>query len=124
MYRMSDSAPKKRMENKKEESCPDDNGDTEKRTEDTIRDDGTSDALLRGRNVAESTTDKVENIAIEKEDHHGTTNGVRNQEGKDAQPDWIFDPRSGYYYDESSGYHYDPTTQLYFDSRVGRWITS
>lgn len=124
MYRMSDSAPKKRMENKKEESCPDDNGDTGKQKEETIQNDRNRDALLPGRNVTENTTDKVENVAIENTEHPSTTNGVQKQEGKDAKADWIYDPRSGYYYDESSGYHYDPKTQLYFDSRIGRWITS
>lgn len=124
MYRMSDSAPKKRMENKEEESCPDDNGDTGKQKEETIRNDRNRDALLPGRNVTENTTDKVENVAIENTEHPSTTNGVQKQEGKDAKADWIYDSRSGYYYDESSGYHYDPKTQLYFDSRMGRWITS
>eukprot|EP00963_Diacronema_lutheri_P008622 scaffold764_cov363-Pavlova_lutheri.AAC.10 len=126
MYRMSDSAPKRKkgQEDEKKEPCQGENESTEQETELALLTDGRSNASVLERHNEQKAPDRREAHKGAQDDQKDTVKDWRTKEGNDAKPEWIYDPKSGYYYDASSGYHYDPSTQLYYDSRTQRWIKS
>ena len=66
-----------------------------------------------------STSEDASTILASNENNNLEQTVYDNQAIQETtQPNWIYDPNTGYYYDSVSGYYYDPNTGQYYDPRL------